>query len=111
MVWVGYTDFGANVTDAQLEGGMAIEAVQAVEGAVTRFRQACQMAEEASGTDPSIRNWDLFEADEANFMINAMGYSEALGENVVDAAGSIGDADQQGAAEFRDVNVPGASIF
>jgi hypothetical protein len=34
-----------------------------------------------------------------------------LGENVVDAAGSIGDADQQGAAEFRDVNVPGASIF
>ncbi len=109
---MGGNGTGANVDEAQLQGGMAIEAAEAVAGAIIRFREACGMAEDASGTDPKIRNWDLFEADEANFMTNAMGYSEVLGENIVNGAGEAGATDQQGADDFRgSVDLPNINFF
>ena len=101
----------ANIDEAQLEGGMTIEAAEAVAGAIIRFRQACGTADDASGTDPKIRNWDLFEADEANFMTNAMGYSEVLGENIINGAGEIGATDQQGADEYGSVDLPNINLF
>jgi len=92
---------GVNIDEARLEGGMAIEAAEAVQGAILRFREACDNAESGSGTDPKIRNWDLFEADEANFMTEAMGYSEVLGENIVHGAEDIGATDLEASELYR----------
>lgn len=95
------TVVGANIDEARLEGGMAIEAAEAVGDAILRFREACDNADSASGTDPKIRNWDLFEADEANFMTEAMGYSEVLGENIVHGAEDIGATDLDASEMYR----------
>lgn len=50
---------GANIDEARLEGGMAIEEVEAFADVVLGFREACDNAESASGTDPRIRDWDV----------------------------------------------------
>ncbi|MFJ6017826.1 hypothetical protein ACIQFP_00630 [Nocardiopsis alba] len=104
------SEVGGNVNEGALQGEMTIEAAEAVEGAILRFREACQMAETASGTDPAIGKWDIFETDEANYMVNAMGYSEALGENIIDTSGQLVEVDMQNSESVsHDVDIPNVS--
>lgn len=104
---------GADVSSAQSGADNSLLVAEGLNGIAEDFVTACDDADALFSGTPKVEGMAAFQSEYQNFMDSVQVQAEEISDNIHDAAGEIGAADEVNRSEFSspETEIPNLCIY